>query len=53
DIRIQANEGTFTPGDDLLFLIVAGDIRENVHKALGDLLNRVKAEAIHKEEIGA
>ncbi|ACV69024.1 molybdenum cofactor biosynthesis protein MoaE [Desulfohalobium retbaense] len=51
DIRIQANEGTFTPGDDLLFLVVAGDIRENVKKALSDLLDRVKTEAISKEEV--
>ena len=36
--------------DDLLFLIVAGDIRENVKPALALLLDRVKAEAISKNE---
>ena len=51
DIVIEAKSGRFQPGDDLLFLIVAGDIRENVKPALADLLDRVKAEAITKREI--
>lgn len=51
DIVIEAKSGRFQPGDDLLFLIVAGDIRENVKPALADLLDRVKAEAITKQEI--
>lgn len=46
----KVNTGTFKPGDDVLFLIVAGDIRENVKSALSELLDRVKAEAIHKNE---
>ncbi|MFZ5774892.1 MAG: molybdenum cofactor biosynthesis protein MoaE [Thermodesulfobacteriota bacterium] len=51
DIVIEAKSGRFQPGDDLLFLIVAGDIRENVKPALADLLDRVKAEAISKKEV--
>jgi molybdopterin synthase catalytic subunit len=51
DIVIEAKEGRFLPGDDLLFMIVAGDIRENVKPALADLLDRIKAEAITKKEI--
>lgn len=47
----KANTGTFKPGDDVLFLIVAGDIRENVKSALADLLDRVKAEAMSKNEV--
>lgn len=47
----KANSGTFKPGDDLLFLIVAGDLRENVKSALADLLDRVKSEAMNKNEI--
>jgi molybdopterin synthase catalytic subunit len=50
-VVIEANSGELRPGDDLLFLIVAGDIRENVKPALSDLLDRVKVEAIHKKEI--
>ncbi|PLX48664.1 MAG: molybdenum cofactor biosynthesis protein [Desulfobulbaceae bacterium] len=53
DIIIEAREGRFLPGDDLLFIIVAGDIRENVKPVLAELLDRVKAEAITKKEIVA
>ncbi len=49
-VVIEAHSGRMQPGDDLLFLIVAGDIRENVKPALALLLDRVKAEAISKKE---
>ena len=49
-VVIEAHSGLMQPGDDLLFLIVAGDIRENVKPALALLLDRVKAEAISKKE---
>ena len=48
-----ARSGHMKPGDDVLFLIVAGDIRENVKAALADFLDRVKAEAVSKKEIFA
>jgi len=48
-----AMSGRMQPGDDVLFLIVAGDIRENVKAALADFLDRVKAEAVSKKEIFA
>lgn len=51
DVVVDAKSGRFQPGDDLLFLIVAGDIRENVKPALADLLDRIKSEAISKKEI--
>lgn len=53
EIIIDAKSGTFQPGDDLLFIIVAGDIRENIKPVLADLLDRVKAEAVSKREIVA
>lgn len=49
-VSAQAKSGTFAPGDDLLFIIVAGDIRENVLPALAEALHRIKAEAISKSE---
>ncbi len=49
----HANSGPMVPGDDVLYLIVAGDIRENVKAALADFLDRVKAEAVSKKEIFA
>jgi len=48
-----ALSGRMQPGDDVLYLIVAGDIRENVKAALSDFLDRVKAEAVTKKEIFA
>jgi len=51
DIIIEARSGRFAPGDDLLFIIVAGDIRENIKPVLAVLLDRIKAEAIQKKEI--
>ena len=49
----HARSGLMQPGDDVLFLIVAGDIRENVKPALADFLDRVKSEAVTKREIFA
>ena len=51
DIIIEAFSGTFMPGDDLLYIIVAGDVRENIKPVLSELLDRVKAEAVTKKEI--
>ena len=49
-VVVEAHSGVMQPGDDLLFLVVAGDIRENVKPALALMLDRVKAEAISKKE---
>lgn len=49
-VLIQAREGVFRPGDDLLHIIVAGDIRENVKPVLSEALEEVKTRAMHKEE---
>ena len=51
DIVVEAKEGTFQPGDDLLYIIVAGDLRENVKPVLSKILDRIKAEAVSKKEI--
>lgn len=51
EIVIEAHSGTFKPGDDLLFIVVAGDIRENIKPVLSDLLDRIKSEAMTKKEI--
>jgi molybdopterin synthase catalytic subunit len=50
-ILVQANEGVLMPGDDLLFIIVAGDIREHVKTVLSDILDALKSRAISKKEI--
>ncbi len=51
EIIVEASSGRFSPGDDLLFIIVAGDIRENIKPVLAELLDRIKAEAVSKKEI--
>jgi molybdopterin synthase catalytic subunit len=51
DIIVEAYTGTFQPGDDLLYIIVAGDIRENIKPVLAELLDRIKSEAVTKKEI--
>ncbi len=53
EIIIEAYSGTFQPGDDLLYIIVAGDIRENIKPVLAELLDRIKSEAVTKKEIFA
>ena len=50
-ILIECCSGRLNPGDDLLFIVVAGDIRENVKPVLSELLDRIKAEAVTKSEI--
>lgn len=50
-ILADAMEGELRPGDDVLFLVVAGDIRENVKATFAELLDRIKAEAVVKQEV--
>jgi len=49
-VVMEARSGLMKPGDDVLFLIVAGDIRENVKPALATLLDRIKSETVTKKE---
>lgn len=49
-ITAEANQGMLKPGDNLLYLAVAGDVRENVTAVFVDLLNRVKKEGVMKQE---
>ncbi len=51
EILIEAKAGKFVPGDDLLFIVVAGDIREHIKPVLAALLDRIKTEAMTKREI--
>lgn len=49
-VVVEAAEGELRPGDDLLVIVVAGDLRENVKPVLAELLDRIKAEAVKKRE---
>jgi molybdopterin synthase catalytic subunit len=50
-VLVEYKTGRLQPGDDLLFIVVAGDIRENVKPVLSELLDRIKSEAVTKAEI--
>jgi molybdopterin synthase catalytic subunit len=50
-VLVEARAGTFAPGDDLLFIVAAGDIREHVLAGLTQTLTRIKSEAITKTEV--
>ncbi len=51
DILIEiAGEKDLAVGDDVMFLVVAGDIRENVISTLSDTLNAVKSTVTSKTE---
>lgn len=45
------NEGkTLYVGDDIMYLVIAGDIRENVQDALRETLDKVKKTATSKKQ---
>jgi len=50
-VEIEAFEGEFRVGDDLLYVVVAGDIRENVLAVMRGTVERIKAEGVHKTEM--
>ena len=51
EILISINEGNLLKiGEDVMYLLVAGDIRENVISVLSDTLNLIKTEATSKTQ---
>src|SRR3989339_284750 len=51
EILIHINEGkSLKVGDDVMFLVVAGNIRENVIAVLTDTLNLVKSQVTSKKQ---
>ncbi|MBN2139486.1 MAG: molybdenum cofactor biosynthesis protein MoaE [Desulfovibrionaceae bacterium] len=50
-VLAEARAGVFAPGEDLLFIVVAGDVRENVKAVLAEALERIKTQAVAKREI--
>jgi molybdopterin synthase catalytic subunit len=49
-VEIEAFEGEFQVGDDLLFVVVAGDVRENVFAITREVVEKIKSEAVQKTE---
>ncbi len=51
DVIVEVNGGRLKVGDELMFVAVGGDIRENVFAALIEAVNQIKKQAAKKEEI--
>ncbi len=51
-VRVWVNQGRLAVGDDIMRVLLAGDIRENVFGALQELVRLVKTECVKEWEIG-
>jgi molybdopterin synthase catalytic subunit len=52
-VAIEALEGEFQVGDDLLYVVVAGDVRENVFAVTREVVEKIKAGGVQKTELYA
>ena len=50
-VRVWLNEGELTLGDDIMFVLIGGDIRPHVIDALQTLVGTIKNECVIEEEI--
>lgn len=50
EVMVDTNEGHLKIGDEILAVVVGGDIREHVFAALMEAVNRIKAESSKKNE---
>jgi molybdopterin synthase catalytic subunit len=50
-VRGWVNEGLLSVGDDIMSVIVAGDIRENTFDALRRLVTLIKTEVVSESEM--
>jgi molybdopterin synthase catalytic subunit len=49
-VRCWVNEGILVVGDDIMSVLIAGDIRDNVLGALERLVSVIKTEVVSEEE---
>ena len=50
-IKLWLNEGTLNVGDDIMYVLIGGDIRPRVVDALQYLVGRVKNECVVEKEL--
>ena len=50
-VRVWLNEGELSVGDDIMFVLVGGDIRPHVIDALQALVGTIKNECVVEQEI--
>jgi molybdopterin synthase catalytic subunit len=51
EIFVEIKEGKLGIGEDVMYVVVAGDFRENVFSALMDTVNLIKKDVTQKIEI--
>jgi molybdopterin synthase catalytic subunit len=51
DVLVEVAEGRLNIGEEIMAVVVGGDIRERVFPALVDTVNRIKSEAGEKTEL--
>jgi len=50
EVLAHVNEGTLKVGEDVMYVVVAGDFRENVFNAMITAVNKIKAGVTSKTE---
>ena len=50
-IKVWLNEGMLSLGDDIMYVLIGGDIRPHVVDALQYLVSRIKNECVEEKEI--
>ena len=50
-VRVWLNEGTLSVGDDIMYVLIGGDIRPHVVDALQTLVGRLKNECVTEREL--
>lgn len=50
-VRAWVNEGRLSVGDDIMYVMVGGDIRDNVVEALVALVRMIKSEVVTETEL--
>lgn len=50
-LRVWLNEGQLTVGDDIMYVLIGGDIRPHVVDALQALVGKIKSECVVETEV--
>lgn len=50
-IRVWLNDGLLEPGDDIMYVLLGGDIRPHVIDGLQYLVSRIKSECVTETEL--
>ena len=50
-VRVWLNSGELQPGDDIMYVLIGGDIRPRVVDALNFLVGKIKSECVSEKEI--